>query len=312
MAALKCPSWDWRWTGRCRQAAGYVTAGKPRAAVPLLRKVKLTCPAAKWLSTATDQTRQAAELLDELAASPLGFDVAGDIVADGDGTDDVRNGAPSVSERLPRANRENAASNTRADSSLPSRLVLQMDGIGSFIVLRDRRVTVGPVSSSQRPMIGLMADPNLPVARIERAEDDYFIRSSNPVGVNDTMTTDKLLVDGDRISLSPRCGMKFNIPNPASTTATLTLSSARLGRADVRRIVLMDRDILVGPGIGNHIIADFLDETVALFVQNGQLLCKAKDRILVEDKPVSSRAGLPVNKQIRIGQISLVLTELKE
>ncbi len=298
--------------GRCRQAAEHVAAGKPRAAVPLLRKVKMTCPAAKWLSTATDQTRQAAELLDELAASPLGLDIAGDMVVDGDGTDDVRNGAPSASEGLPRANRENAASDTRADSSLPSRLVLQMDGIGSFIVLRDRRVTVGPVSSSQRPMIGLMANPNLPVARIERVEDDYFIRSSSPVGVNDTTTTDKLLVDGDRISLSPRCGMKFNIPNPASTTATLTLSSTRVGRADVRRIILMDRDILIGPGAGNHIIADFLDETVALFVQNGQLLCKAKDRILVEEKPVSSRAGLPVNKQIRIGQISLVLTELKE
>ena len=120
---------------RCRQAAGYVTAGKPRAAVPLLRKVKLTCPAAKWLSTVTDQTHQAAELLDELAASPLGLDVAGETVADVDGTDDVRNGAPSVSERLPRANRENAASNTRTDSSLPSRLVLQMDGIGSFVIL---------------------------------------------------------------------------------------------------------------------------------------------------------------------------------
>ncbi|MHC4072212.1 MAG: hypothetical protein ACYTGS_09300, partial [Planctomycetota bacterium] len=297
---------------RCRQAAGYVTAGKPRAAVPLLRQVKLTCPAAKWLSTATDQTRQAAELLDELAASPLGLDIAGDTLPNMDGTDNTQNGIPSMSEGLPCINQDNAASNNRTDSSLPSRLVLQMDGIGSFIVLRDRRVTVGPVSSSQRPMIGLMADPNLPVARIERAEDDYFIRSSNPIGVNDTTTTQKLLVDGDRISLSPRCGMKFNIPNPASTTATLTLSSARLGRADVRRVILMDRDILVGPGIGNHIIADFLDETVALFVQNGRLLCKTKDRILVEDKPVSPRAGLPIDKQIRIGQISLVLTELKE
>lgn len=297
---------------RCRQAAGYVAAGKPRAAVPLLRKVKLTCPAAKWLSTATEQTRQAAELLDELAASPIGLDVAGDKLPNMDGTNDMRNGDLGTGRGLTQANPTKAGSGAQADSSLPSRLVLQMDGIGSFIVLRDRCVTVGPVSSSQRPMIGLMADPNLPIARIERVEDDYFIRSSSPIGVNDTTTTDKLLVDGDRISLSPRCGMKFNIPNPASTTATLTLSGARLGRADVRRIILMDRDILVGPGIGNHIIADFLDETVALFVQNGQLLCKAKDRILVEEKPVSPRTGLPTDKQIRIGQISLVLTELKE
>ena len=46
--------------------------------------------------------------------------------------------------------------------------------------------------------------------------------------------------------------------------------------------------------------------------RDGQLLCKSKDKILIDDKPANSRAGLPVNRQIRIGQISLVLTELKE
>ena len=106
--------------------------------------------------------------------------------------------------------------------------------------------------------------------------------------------------------------MKFNIPNPASTTATLSLPGTRLGRADVRRIILMDRDILIGPNEGSHILAESLDETIALFTQNGRLLCRAKDKILVDEKAVSPTAGLPINKQIRIGQISLVLTELKE
>lgn len=195
---------------------------------------------------------------------------------------------------------------------MPSKFMLQIDGIGSFLVLREGRVTVGPVSSSARPTVGLMADPNLPVVTIERSEEDYFIRSSSPVRVNDAATTHKLLVDGDRISLSPRVVMKFNLANPASTTATLSLSSARLGRADVRHIILMDRDVLIGPAGGHHIVAESLGETIALYVQEGRLLCKAGQSVLVDDKPVSSTAGLPVNKQIRIGQISLVLTELKE
>jgi hypothetical protein len=74
----------------------------------------------------------------------------------------------------------------------------------------------------------------------------------------------------------------------------------------------MDRDILIGPTAGSHILAESLDETIALCAQNGRLLCKARERILVDDKPVSSTAGLPIDKQIRIGQISLVLTELRE
>jgi hypothetical protein len=297
---------------QCRQAAEYVAAGRPREAVTLLRKVKLACPSAKWLSTVTDQTRQAAELLDELAASPIGLDVAENAATDVSRTQNTQDGAPSLSEGLPQPIPDKMRLGARDDSSLPSKFVLQIDGVGSFLVLRDGRITVGPVSSSARPTVGLMADPNLPVATIERAEDDYFIRSSSPVRVNDATTTNKLLVDGDHIALSPRCVMKFNIPNPASTTATLTLSSARLGRADVRRIILMDRDILIGPTAGSHILAESLDETIALFAQNGRLLCKARERILVDDKPVSSTAGLPIDKQIRIGQISLVLTELRE
>lgn len=106
--------------------------------------------------------------------------------------------------------------------------------------------------------------------------------------------------------------MKFHIPNPASTTAILVLSGARLGRADIRQVILMDRDILIGPSAGNHILAEFLDETVAMYAQNGRLLCKAGEKVLVNDKPISSTASLPVDKQIRIGQISFVLTKIKE
>jgi len=293
---------------QCRQAAEHIAAGRPRAAVPLLRKVRSARPAAKWLHTVTDQARQATDLLDELAASPLGPDITEDAAMDADSMQNTEDRAGHSPRAIPDAIKPDVPTG----SSVPSKFLLQMDGVGSFIVLRDAHVTVGPVSSSARPTIGLMADPNLPVASIERKEDDYFLRSSGPVRVNDAATNDKLLADGDRIALSPRCRMKFNIPNPASTTATLSLSSARLGRADVRRIILMDRDILVGPSAGDHIVAESLDETIALFVQNGRLLCRTKETILVDDKPISSRAALPIDKQVRMGRVSLVLTELKE
>jgi hypothetical protein len=301
-----------RTLAQCRQVSEYIAASRPREAVPLLRKIKSVCPSAKWLDTLTDQTRQAADLLDELAASPMALDVTDDgrqTMDDGPRTTDDRD--MKLSEGQPGAMGYNR-SETGGGSSLPSKFVLQIDGVGSFIVLRDGRITVGPVSSSARPTVGLMADPHLPVATIERADDDYFIRSSGPIRVNDATTSNKLLVNGDRIGLSPRCGMRFTIPNPASTTAMLSLSSARLGRADVRHIILMDRDILIGPNAGSHIHAESLEETITLFVQNGRLLCKAKQAILVDETPVSATSGLPIEKQIRIGRLSLVLTELKE
>jgi hypothetical protein len=304
--------------GQCGRAAEYVAAGRPREAVNLLRKVKLTCPSAKWLGTVTEQSRQAAELLDELTASPLGLDItrrqsAGHLTVDMENEiqktgDDGRSRSEVCREQNARDSR---AGRPRHESSIPAKFMMQIDGIGSFIILCDDSITVGPVSSSARPTVGLMVDPNMPAVTIERSEDDYFIKSSSPVRVNDATTTNKLLVDSDRINLSPRCTMKFNIPNPASTTATLSLPGTKLGRADVRRIILMDRDILIGPSEGSHILAESLDETIALFAQNGRLLCGTKDKILVDDKTVNSTAGLPLNEQITIGQISLVLTELK-
>ncbi|MCP4256187.1 MAG: hypothetical protein GY774_01515 [Planctomycetes bacterium] len=298
---------------QCRQAADYVAAGRPRAAVPLLRKVKAICPSAKWLSTVTDQTKKTAELLDELSASPLGFAIT-EIAEVNEQFDEVdqRAAKSSMNTNKSQSIPGNIKMANQPDSSIPSQFVLQVDGVGSFLVIRDGRTTVGPVSSSQRPMVGLMADPNLPVITFERTEDDYFVRSSNPFWVNDEGTTNKLLVDGDRIALSPRCRMKFHIPNPASTTGTLSLSGGKLGRADIRRIILMDRDILIGPNSGNHILAEFLDETITLCIQNGRLLCKTRQKILVDGKPMSSTTSLPTKKQIRIGQISMVLTELKE
>jgi len=297
---------------RCLHAADYVTSGRPRAAVPLLRKVKSTFPTAQWLTDAADLARQAAELLEELAASPLGLDTGERAVTEADEMKQAEDTNPSMSEEPTLAAPGKLTTDNRADSPIPSRFVLQMDGIGSFIVLRDGRVTVGPVSSSARPMVGLMADPNLPVATIERSEEDYFVRSSSPISVNGTATTDKLLADGDRIALSPRCVLRFNVPNPASTTATLSLASGRLGRGDVRRIILMDRDILVGPSTGDHIVAESLNETMAMFIQNGRLVCKSKAGMLVDDRPARPGTPLPLEKQIRIGQVSLVLTELKE
>jgi hypothetical protein len=271
----------------------------------------LTFPSAQWLGTVTNQSRQAAELLDELAAGPLGLDITRrqDMEDEIQQTDDE---GRSTSEALPQAIQAGEHPEGRDKTSLASKFTLQIDGVGSFYVVRDSRITVGPVSSSARPTVGLMVDPNLPAITIERSEDDYFIRSSSPVLVNDVAMTNKLLADSDRINLSPRCVMKFNVPNPASTTATLSLPAARLGRADVRRVILMDRDILIGPTEGSHILAESLDETIVLFTQNGQLICRTKDKILVDEKAVSPTAGLPFDRQISIGQISLVLTELEE
>jgi len=281
----------------CCQAAELLEAGQPQAATQILRKLKLILPSAKWLETAISQAQQATEATKALHTGPLGL-----LVGDPVQTEDLT-GQSSLSSF------ENNIAKT-SDSQLTSRFVLQIDGVGSFIVFRDTTITAGPISSSERPVLGLMAEPSVPVATIERTDDDYFLRSQKPVYINDKPVTQRLLADNDRIALSAKCRMKFYIPNAASTTAVLDLDGARLPRPDIRRIILMDRDILIGPGCNNHIRTEQINHTLTLFVQNGKLSCRTKEKVTADGEPLARGSGFPMDTPIRMGRISLVLTKL--
>jgi len=288
----------------CRQAAQHVTAGRPGVALPLLRKVKAICPSARWLDSAISDIKRAAEAYEELDAGPLGLTAA-------EAADCGLPIADCGLDAMPTVNPKSEIRNPQSESvDMPSKFVLQVDGVGSFVVFRDARVTVGPISSSARPMLALMADPNLPVVVLERMEGDYFLRSQTPVAVNGRPVTERLLADGDSIALSPRCHIRFHLPNPASTTAVLTVSGARLSRPDIKQLILMDRDILIGPYANNHIRTEQLKEPVALFVQNGRLLCRAKESILVDGRNLDPTVGLALDKRVEIGKLSMVAARL--
>jgi tetratricopeptide (TPR) repeat protein len=310
----------------CRQAAQHVAAGRPGAALPLLRKVKAICPSARWLDGAISDAKRAAEAYEELDAGPLGLSMTdgtqsegrkatgGSVKAEGLGDGGVAGFQPAIRGRdaLDTGLDDATRRNPQSEVDMPSRFVLQVDGVGSFIVFRDARVTVGPISSSARPMLALIADPNVPIVCLERMEGDYFVRSQTPVEVNGKAVTEKLLADGDRITLSPRCSIRFHLPNPASTTAVLTVSGARLSRPDIKQLILMDRDILIGPYANDHIRTEQLKEPVALFAQNGRLLCRAKESILVDGRGFDPNVGLAMDKHVEIGRVSLVVARLGE
>jgi len=297
---------------RCRQAAEYVTAGRPGAALPLLRKVRVVCPSASWLDSAIADIKRAAEAYEELDAGPLGLTVADATPIMGASNPEAGPAVAPAKNREPGAGMQERAIPVNGSESVPSRFVLQIDGVGSFLVFREPRVTIGPISSSARPMLGLLTDPNAPVILIERVDGDYFVRSPTPIEVNGRSVGEAMLRDGDRITLSPRCILRFHLPNPASTTALLAISGARLHRPDIRQVVLMDRDILIGPYTNNHIRTDHVKDAIALFAQNGRLLCRTQEGILVDGHSFDPNVGLAVDKRVEIGKLSMVVARLGE
>lgn len=296
-----------RVVGQCRQAAQRIAQGRPQEAEQILRQLTAIVPKAGWLKEAIAVAQQAAEGLEQLRTGPLGLIMASEshsrerlqpLPEDHD-LDDVTRKIP-----VP------APSEAVAGRGVPQRFLLHVDGVGSYLVVRKASVTFGPASTSNECDVSLMAEAGLSGVAIERVDEDYFLRARQAVIVNDRPVTQKLLVDGDRIALSLRCRVKFGLPNAASTSAVVQLSGTRLAGTDARRIILLDHEIVIGPGSASHIRADGLAEPVVLYVRGDQLCCRAKQPVLVNDAALDGSAGLPLGSSVRIGPMSMVVTEV--
>lgn len=295
---------------QCNAAGRASVDNDPWQAQEILRKLKLMFPSTAWLDDALDQARLAADRLSQLRTGPLG------LLRDKDAPPTMPPSekplARHAATRLTRASPPSPVSAPASSGNhpmIPTEFLLQIDGVGSYLVLANDALTVGPISASPHPDLGLLMNPNARPIRIAREDEDYFLSSDQPVTVSDAAVTHKLLRDGDRITLSHKTRLKFNTPNAASTTATLVVSGARLSRPDINYVILLDRDILIGPSGNNHIRTPRLSTTLALTWQGNQLFCRNAEKRLVEGKQAHHDTPLPMNKSIQLDQISMVITE---
>lgn len=296
---------------QCQVASGWLEDGNVHEARQTLQRVARILPGASWIQQAIQRAEEASASLEAIRGGPLGR-----VASRHAGNAGGRLPAPRNPEVGRRGGRRSPFSPPNGNSlmnveSLPTQFLLQVDGAGGYLVARGRRTTIGPISSSRHPHVGLLAPADLPVVSIERLDDDYFLRSDGSVRVNDKLVSDKLLNHGDRIALRPRLGIRFLIPNAASTSAVLELSGARLPRQDVRRIILLDESIVLGSDRTAHIAVSGLQESIVLHLRHGTLLARHSATTQDNDSPIQSSSAIVMDRPVQIGPISIVLTELR-
>lgn len=288
----------------CVQAMEAIEKGQLASAVQRLRQATTLLPSISWLEKTLKLVQNAANQIDDLNTGPLGLlertEVPTCVPAPG------RPEMPVIKhDPIPRKHL------TQDDSPVPETTgtwLLSVDGVGSYLVYTDPQLTVGPISSSDRPMLGLLADPALPTITIARTEEDYFLQSTAPVRVDQAPVRRTLLADGQRICLSNRCRLKFNRPNAASTTATLSVTGGRLPRNDIRYAIMMDDCLLIGDSVNHHVRAADTSHPITLLHENGRFTCQTQKPICTEGRVLSTGTPLPLNQTITIGDVSLVLT----
>ena len=117
----------------------------------------------------------------------------------------------------------------------------------------------------------------------------------------------KLLDNGDRIAVSAKCHVRFALPNAASTSALLSIAGGRMPGTDATRVILLDRSMVIGPGSAAHVRADDLSGPLVLHLRDGRLFCNTDQEVTVDGRPVDRQAGLPLDAQVRIGPVSMVI-----
>lgn len=211
-----------------------------------------------WLQELAGKVTQAADLAVEIQSSPLSL-------LELSGRESVRNqpAFPATNSHVP----------VFRTASLPEQLVLQIDGIGSTLLVRQPTLSMGAVGRSRSCSITLTGFPGKGSITIDRTSGRCRITAfeTSDVAVNDRPCQEKVLADGDSVRVGKRCRFRFRRPTPDVPSAVLELSGTRLTRPDIRSIVLFDETVIVGPGPSSHIVARDLDQPLILFVQNGVL-----------------------------------------
>jgi hypothetical protein len=275
-----------------------IEAGRPREAEELLRRLARIWPEARWL-------QDAIEHLVQISAGSAGLRV-GPLSLAGIGTTEA------AAVRSPTPPPHIAGDDGLRGSPGRDNFVLHVDGVGSFLICTGAAVTLGAAGASRRVDVPLMVDAGAPIATFLRSEDDYFLRCPRPVPVNDVETANKLLRSGDRIGLGSRCRVTFRRPSSASGSAVLDLSAARMAGSSVRHVILMDREILIGPGVAAHVRADDLAAPVVLQFRDGTWSCKSAAEISVDDTPAGRAAEFPAGARVAVGPVRFVVVRQEQ
>ncbi len=260
-----------------REAAEALSADRYARASVLLGRLAQGGTNAKWIIDAREHLEKLESHRRSLMEGPLG------LVGGGDLSKKLNERTLAGDETLPAAAPMAPAPPVvpaeahlaeAAGHLLPRRLLLRIDGVGSFLLLRGSRIGIGRSGAGSTADLPLVSDLSDRQAEIVRAGEDYFIVSEGGVDLGGRNVDHALLQDGDRIRLSPRIRLKFRRPSLKSSTAALDLGEGVRTTTDCRRVLLWEGPILMGSARECHVQLDSRAGDFLLIERGGKLYVK--------------------------------------
>jgi FHA domain len=180
------------------------------------------------------------------------------------------------------------------ESKMPGNLKLWIDGVGSYLVFLEDRMTIGSERSD-----GVLADLRLQAgikrehATIERVGEDYWLNPLGTTKINQREVQERsLLQEGYEISLLPCVRLRFSLPSALSSSARIDFLTAHRPAERIDGIVLMSETCLIGPGQGNHITCPKWGANMVLYRQDEDLYARCRTDWSIDGVSVSGAARL--------------------
>ena len=232
-----------------KDAAKALSENRYARASVLIGRLAQMSPKAGWLSDVRQHLDRVEEERRALLEGPLGL-ISGPQTP-GRSKDPIGkafNGDDTLPAALPPVQPAMADRRGAPDRSprLPRRLLLRIDGVGSFLLVRGDRIGIGRSGPDATADLQLVSDLAERQAEIIRAGEDYFVVARAGVELAGRHTDHALLQDGDRIRLSKRIRLTFRRPSLKSTAAALDLADGVRMATDCRRVILWSGPILMG------------------------------------------------------------------
>lgn len=197
--------------------------------------------------------------------------------------------------------------------SASHRSLLWIDGLGTYLILPADRVSIGRIGSTARPDLALTADLAGYHAEISRTGEDYFVTAvQGDVRVGGKKVQKTLLSHDDSIDLGNRCRVQFGQPTGMSSTALLSLRKGMRIEGDVKTIVLLDDNLIIGPGSNCHIRAPMLERRFLIQKQKGGLRCRAEKGVVIDGEDGGIDVGIESGKRLQVENLTFTLTGVSE
>jgi hypothetical protein len=257
------------------------------------------CPEAGWINHVIDHLKALDDLQTALSAGPLGDrmeqrESGKRHVADAVLFREAARGPVEPGVKAAALDDTVALDAIRADETAVDRLLMHVDGGGSYLIVLNGKASIGRAAANAQVEIPLFSDVSERQANLTRVDDDYFLFAVKEIEVAGQATRHQLLKDGDRVVLGKKAKFTFRLPSRKSPTAVLDLSDTTKMPHDVRRVIMFHRHATLGRSMGDHIRCQHAGTTLVLFERDGALWIRRRNDGHVDTEPLRITLGTPM------------------